>query len=878
MKKNWVKKSLITLGILAIIFVIANFGLNFWLKYRLPVFIENNSDYTISYKSLDVDLKTGNILATGITVSSKNPEDTSAVGLYGTIGILEISRFGIFDAIFKKQISSSDVFLLKPRLNIVLADSVKNKKAKKRESVNFENIRIDDGEIVVLKPNKQKILGVNHLDFVVKNLSLAKKSDETQLPFTFDEYNIKANNFFFRPNDIYTINIKDVTTKNGQMLIDEFSLQPLISFDDFKKLYPYEKQYLKANIQKINVKNITLKDHQFSISDVVLDNPSVQISTKEALVKTISKKIGFNVDLGNLKLNNLTLQINQSNGQKKFYSEGSNFMVNQVVFNEETSKAAIPFRYSDFKFSGNNIQYNNDGAAINLENVLVDSKRASINNVSVISENKSKLKIPHIEVDVNKLAVVDGKLQIDINRIGVDNLNGVFKSEVPKSKKKHSYDGIMFPIVIRNVDVKNSNVVYDKRDQPLVFKNLNASFIGIAMTPKKDNSGLATSMKDFKISTQNFAYKTKYYKLSVGSLNLSKNKIIVNQFAMTPLYSRAKFIKMIPIEKDLYTIKVEKVVANGTWDFLSANKYVNAKSVIASSVNANIFRSKIPPDDPKTKLMYSAMLRDIKIPLYISQFQINDSYLEYEEDTPKSSGPGKIYFSNFNLVANNINSTKFKGKPTDVGIKINCNFMGVSPMTVNWGFNTINKNDAFTISGDVYKIPATSINSFIVPYLSISAEGNIQEMMFNFNGNSKNINGTFNLKYDNLKISILNRKDKQKRNFLSALVNIFIKSSSGKMAENVTVTNVKRDPTKSFFNLFWRGIEDGLKLTLIGKNANKTEQSIKETINSVNEIKASLKDDAASKDDNTRKKTRQQKKEERKEKREQKNGFFNRIF
>ena len=81
------------------------------------------------------------------------------------------------------------------------------------------------------------------------------------------------------------------------------------------------------------------------------------------------------------------------------------------------------------------------------------------------------------------------------------------------------------------------------------------------------------------------------------------------------------------------------------------------------------------------------------------------------------------------------------------------------------------------------------------------------------------------------------------------------------MAENVTVANVKRDPTKSFFNLFWRGIEDGLKLTLIGKNANKTEQSIKETINSVNEIKASLKDDAASKDDNTRKKTRQQKKE-----------------
>jgi hypothetical protein len=55
----------------------------------------------------------------------------------------------------------------------------------------------------------------------------------------------------------------------------------------------------------------------------------------------------------------------------------------------------------------------------------------------------------------------------------------------------------------------------------------------------------------------------------------------------------------------------------------------------------------------------------------------------------------------------------------------------------------------------------------------------------------------------------------------------FLKSDSGKFPESVTVENVERDPTKSFFNLFWKGIEQGLKKTLIGKNVEKTEQKVK---------------------------------------------------
>lgn len=168
--------------------------------------------------------------------------------------------------------------------------------------------------------------------------------------------------------------------------------------------------------------------------------------------------------------------------------------------------------------------------------------------------------------------------------------------------------------------------------------------------------------------------------------------------------------------------------------------------------------------------------------------------------------------------------------------------MEASPLAVNWGFNTADQNDRFSIAGKLSNISATELNSFVVPYLSVSVKGTIQEMVFDFKGNPKGIGGDFKLKHKNLEISILDKKSKEKKGFLSAIANIFIKTDSGKFPESVLVEDVERDPTKSFFNMFWKGVEDGLKNTLLGINVDKTKKTVQGTINTVNDVKGSVND------------------------------------
>ncbi|WP_292009928.1 hypothetical protein [Chryseobacterium sp.] len=839
--KKWVKKSFIALGILLVIFLLVNFGLNIWLQTQLPNYIKNNTDYKVSYKSLDVDLGSGNILSTGITVNNKNPENTNVIGLQGTIDTLKVSRFGIFQALFHKRISSSDLLLAKPNLNIILARPVDKKTGKKRSPFLLENISINDGNISIFRHTKQKFLSVHDLDLFVQNLQMTEESVENKLPVVFDQYDIKGRDFFFRPDQMYALTIKNISTTNGQMLVEDFKLIPLLNFTQFKRFYPQRAKMYKFDIQRMEFKDVLLKKNIISLGNASFQNPNLSVYTTNVILSQKPKPLGFEVNLDNVKLNNASVKIIKPTGDDLLTAQSLYMNVDQLKFSKETSEEIIPVQYEKFLFSGKEIRYTND-QDIHIESFSLDQKRGELNAITVLSAPGAKtsvdLKIAQVAFHINKWKSIDKKLNLDVQDLVIDRVNGNIKSHNASAPKKEiNIKGIQFPVLIRKVALKHSNIAYEKDGKPLVLKDLNASLDEVELSSKTNNKGIAFKVKDYSLTTKNVAYKTKFYTMSLDLFTLGKHKIQVNNFAMKPLVSRAQFIRMIPTERDLYDLKAKQITAEGNWDLFSQDKMINASNVTILSADANIFRSKIPKDDPREKPLYSKLLRSIKFPMYIQHLELKNSLLEYEEDTPESNGPGKLTFGDFNMNVRNLNSAKYKGKPSQVQIGIDCSFMNTSPLSVNWNFDTANKSDAFTIAGRATSLPATRINPFIKPYLHISATGTIQEMLFNFKGNYKGLNGTFNLKHKDLKITVLSKKNQEKKGVLTAVANLFINSDSGKFPEAVMVEDVERDPTKSFFNLFWKGIQEGLKITLIGRKADKTEKVIQNTVSAVKDVK-----------------------------------------
>lgn len=883
--KKWVKKLFVGLGILLVIILLANFGLNIWLKTQLPKYIKNNTDYKVSYKSMEVDLMSGNILATKISVNSKNPQNINVIGLQGTIDTLKISRFGIYDAIFNKQISSSDLLLSKPNLNVILAKPKDDKTGKKRNPVRFENIRINDGNISIFRYNKQKFMSVQDLYLYVENLQLTEESVEDKLPVVFDKYDIKGKNFFIRPDDVYALRINSIKTSDGQMSIDNFQLVPVLDFDQFKKYYPKKNKLFQFVIKKMEFKDVVLKKNKVSLGNATFYNPNLLIYTTSAVPVKAKKPSDFELNLENIKLNNATVQIMKPNGTKLMHVKDLNVDVDHLKFDKETRAEIIPVGYKDFKVSGKDVSFSNH-QDFTFGSINLTPKKGEIKEISIVpngtapEKTSMNLVADYIGFTVNKWDFVDKKMNLDVKDILLKHIKGKITAGATKAKniKKPNLDGIQFPILIRKVVLQNSDITYDKDNQPLSFNDLNATIHDIQLLSKKDNSGIETKIKNYVLSTRNFGYKTQFYTMTAGFLKLNQNNIKVTGFAMKPLVSRAQFIRMIPVERDLYDITANQITANGTWDLFSEQKLINASNVTIQNADANIFRSKIPEDDPKEKPLYSRMLRSIKIPMVVNHLNLKDSKLVYEEDTPESAGPGKLIFSNFNMNVINLNSAKIKGRPTKVDIKINCSFMNMAPLSVNWGFDVADQGDNFTISGRTTNLPATGINPFIRPYLHVTATGTIQEMLFNFRGNPKGLNGKFNLKHKDLKVAILDKENKEKKGFLTAIANLLVKSDSGKLPEDVDVEDVERDPTKSFFNLFWKGIEQGLKKTLIGINIDKAKKTADKAKTTVKNVKEDVKDIKTSAKQIGQAMKKNNEESQQKDKNQEKKGFLKGIF
>lgn len=883
--QKWVKKLLVGFGILLVIVLLANFGLNIWLKTQLPKYIKNNTDYKVSYKTLEVDLISGNILSSEITVNNKNPQNINVIGLQGTIDTLKINRFGIYDAIFNKQISSSDLVLSKPNLNIILAKPVDTKTGKKRNPVRFENIRINQGNISIFRHTKQKFFSVQDLNLYIENLQMTEESVEDKLPVVFDKYDIKGKNFFVRPDNVYALKIREIKTSNGQVSIDDFQLIPLLNFDQFKKYYPKKTKLFQFNIQRMEFTDVVLKKNKVSLANANFHNPDILIYTTNAVPVKSNKPLNFELNLDDINIKNGKVKIIKPNGTDLLAAENLNVNINEIHFDKETSKEKIPVKYKDFNFSGDNILFSDHNNYL-VKNISLSPKKGELKDIFVVpnpayqDRTKIKAQVDFIGFNINKLDFVNKKLNLDIKDFLVQNVRGTITAGAFKDQKKNKNSSGIESVLLRKIIVKNSSLTYDKNNQPLTFVDLNGTIDDVELKPKTDNSGIKVNVKNYLLSADRFLYKTQFYNMSTGLLKLGKNNIQINQFAMKPLVSRARFIKMIPVERDLYDIKVNQIAASGNWDLFSDNKSVNASNVTVQSADANIFRSKIPKDDPKEKLLYSAMLRTIKIPMNISNLSLKNSILVYEEDTPESAGPGKLTFSNFNMNVKNLNSAKVKGKPTRVDIKIDCSFMNMAPLSVNWNFDVADRRDIFNISGKAVNLPATGINPFIRPYLHVTATGTIQEMLFNFRGNPKGLTGSFNLKHKDLKVTILDKNNNEKKGFLTAVANLLVKSDSGKLPEDVQVEDVERDPTKSFFNLFWKGIEQGLKKTLIGINIDKAKKNVENVKTKVQEVKKDMngmKQSAAEINKEIKKNSSEAKKEDPQTGKE-KEGFLKGIF
>lgn len=398
------------------------------------------------------------------------------------------------------------------------------------------------------------------------------------------------------------------------------------------------------------------------------------------------------------------------------------------------------------------------------------------------------------------------------------NENAVNNSGSIRSQIVAPFNKVIFvsDIYLNEGDLK---IVYTQNKKAiLAVANISVKLEQIAITDDILKKNIPFSYRNYAFSCDSIYYRpNKFYHIRTKHIETTEKGLSIQRFEMIPEYSRAEFVRRLPAEKDMYTLKARAVkINNMKWGFDKTEKiFFHTESVVIDNINANIYRGKMPPDDLKKKPLFNKLLREIPFDLKIDTLKINSSYLEYEEEKTFEKGAGLLSFNHLNLTARNISSGFYKQKRCDVALHINCRFMNVSPMKVDWSFNVQDKADGFRIKGSIQKFPAENLTPFIKSYMNITAKGMLDEVYFDFEGNDKKAIGSFAVNYDDLKFTVYQKDDVKKKNrLITFITRIFVKKTTKEKIKNTPI-EVERIPEKSFFNFLWRCIADGLKKLLI---------------------------------------------------------------
>jgi len=392
-------------------------------------------------------------------------------------------------------------------------------------------------------------------------------------------------------------------------------------------------------------------------------------------------------------------------------------------------------------------------------------------------------------------------------------------------------------LYIQNAHITHHNIVAHKPKKKISLDNINIALGNVLMdsTTARDTTRFMFA-KDAMITLLSLNLPTAdslyHIKLDSVTIDAVKHTAIMTKFALKCRFTKEAFTKQVSYQKDLYNITIPAIhLQNINWGHVLTGEDITADNIKATSGKVRIYCDRRLPKPPSKLGRYPQQLV-IKnpMPINIKSFTLNDFTVTYEEFNPNSGKAGKVVFNDVNGTIGNItNDKRLIARDHIMKASGSAMFMGQAPVKATFRFNLARaKEGVFTTDASMGSMDATQLNQLCTALGRFSIDkGHINSLTAHIEGDNNGAAGNVTFLYDDLKISILKKEEGKdsailkKRGLLSFIANTFVIKNSNPARNNEARTEscqFTRDKTKSFFNLVWKTVEDGVKKTAGYKN------------------------------------------------------------
>lgn len=740
--------------------IIVNVAINLIIKNQLPKIIADKNDtaYNLVYDDMSFSIFSNSLSIENVELTpKKNANIKKDIDFFGKVQRISVTGVNFHELIKNKNLKAYTISVIGPDitvLKLVVRDTLKSE-SKLTSIIDIDKISIKQAHLRMMTSGNDTLLHeVFNFNADIDGIHMGEYTAKKDIPFTYTDYSFKIDSVYSVVNDLQIVKSEKIEIDKENISVNNFRMLPYKTSKEFKQNATETNTRILVDVPKLTLKNT---DWSYNNDDLYVKIGTVSIDSIN--VRILDQK------------NQTVLQQAQKDTEK-------------VV------QPLIPFQ---------------------LDVDEIDIKKSSFNSLGILDISNVNIKIKNISNKVNQ--------QLSIEEFQLNNPQFVHVPKANPSKKTNKPSQLNDLILINKVSVNSANyILKDKSGKynKLTVGNFNLSLNDIRVDDKTVLEKVPFIYKNPQLTTGKITFDTgKDYNIYAGGIVVKQANASVKSFKMVPKITRKQHAAKLKYAQDYYNLSADVMNFNNfTWGFDAQEEFfIKFKEVVLNNMDAQIYRDITVPLNPKENHLYSYRLRNVDFPFEIQTLKIKNSKLSYEEDTATSTNPGKLTFANFNLTASNLYSGYKRSSGPKTQIVVNTKFMQQGDLVASWQFDIMDRSDRFNINGDLKNFPAPAMNPFLKPYLKVQASGKIDHMAFNFNGNNDTATGQYAMNFNNLKMTLFNKENKE-RKLLSTAANMVVRSDTDGF-KKVDIKPVDRTKEKSFFNYLWSCIMQGLKQTVI---------------------------------------------------------------
>ncbi|MFB6455651.1 hypothetical protein ACE38W_10305 [Chitinophaga sp. Hz27] len=431
------------------------------------------------------------------------------------------------------------------------------------------------------------------------------------------------------------------------------------------------------------------------------------------------------------------------------------------------------------------------------------------------------------ELRAGSLTVIAPDLIIEHNENIVD-------TSKPETAYQHISSKMKF-ILIKTLQLDSTNLKYTfiRKDSSRIihqFRNLGIQVNDFLIDSLAlEDPGRILYARNYVVKMKDYRFRSKdsLYWINIRNISYDAAAQVFNigQFELSPTLNKEDFQQKLGFQQDYYNLSFEDI----STEHLNIKKLLQEQQIWADKMvihgDIDIYRDRRPPMPSGNKLgkFPNQQLAKVPIPLFIDTLEGRRVNIQYTETSPLTHQSGTLRFSNVNGNFRNITNIDSMVKSNDqLTADLDAIFMGSGKLKAHFDFTLGSKTGNFAVSGELSNMNGRDLNPVTKPLGKVEIRScDLKELTFHLKGDEMKASGTLKLLYSNLRIAILEQdKDSKgyvRKGLISLVANILALHDSNPGQNGVVRTAkpvLQRDIHKSFFNLVWKTILEGVKETV----------------------------------------------------------------